>query len=441
LTKSELEALMRELIKNGDEYDRLDLKSSYDFNLKKDRIRLVKCISAIANTDSPYFEGMGYIVLGAKRGQLVGGFDALEKDATSADIHLCVGEYVDPVVSFSIERFKDEKLGWWGVIIIPPSLDTHVMNKEFRELNIRKGDVYVRHGDSIALGDRTDVDRLQRRKFKNTVDRLESEVRTLSKRIEQQQAQKPDLKLFFLDDKKNRHESLEVQPVFWEKTEEQIKEEASNEASINRLEKELEGFKTKMLTTRNAQMTTAAVSKINEELLKQKTLRYEYQKNDPAISRIIELNFILSNDGNTLAEGISIYLYFPRSLGLSASRKALQKPEVENPQWSQMASLIPFLTTSSHVSPYYPSAPPIPDIASPKYGGPEISETGEDLYAKYWLDKLLQHHGYSLSPVYLISPEYNVDIEVPCKIYAENVPGVVQATLRLGIRPKRTKQQ
>lgn len=439
MTKSKLEAFMREQIKNGDEYDRLDLKSSYDFNSKRDRIRLIKCIAAIANTDSCYFDGMGYIVLGAKRGQLVGGFDALEKDATSADIHLCVNEYVDPAVSFSIEKFKDEKLGWWGVIIIPPSLHTHVMNKEFRELNIRKGDIYVRHGDSIALADRIDIDRLQRRKFKNTVNRLESEIRTINKRIEQLQAQKPDLKLFFLDEKQNPQESLEVQPIFWEKTEEQLKEEAANEAKINGLEKEIEDFKSRMSTTLNTQMTTAVVSKLNGELFKRKTLRYEYQKNDPANSRIIELNFILSNDGNTLAEGICIYLYFPRSLGISASMKVFQKPDVENPLWSPIARVIPFLAISSHVSQYYPSAPPIPNIASPRYVGPEISETGEDLYAKYSLDKLLQHHRYSLNPVYFISPKYNLDIEMPYKIYAENVPGVSQATLRLCIRPKRTK--
>jgi len=129
MPKKDLEKLLREIIKKGDEHDKVELKSFYDFSQKKDKIRLVKCIAAIANSDSTYFDNKGYIVFGAKRGKLAGGFDVFEKDSTSANIQNCVRDYLDPKVQFSVERFKDSKVGWWGVIIIRPSSETHVFRK------------------------------------------------------------------------------------------------------------------------------------------------------------------------------------------------------------------------------------------------------------------------------------------------------------------------
>lgn len=156
MPKTDLEKLIRKLIRKGDEYDKVEVKSYYDFSQKRDKIRLVKCIAAIANSDSTYFDNIGYIVLGAKRGRLVGGFDDLEKDSTSANIHNWVRDYIEPKVNFTVERFKDPKVGWWGIIVIPPSFETHIFRKEYSDtnLNIRKGDVYVRHGDTITLADK-----------------------------------------------------------------------------------------------------------------------------------------------------------------------------------------------------------------------------------------------------------------------------------------------
>jgi len=250
MSKIDLEKRIRKIIKKGDEYDKLEVKCSYDLSQKRDRIRLVKCIAAIANSDSTYFDNTGYIVLGAKRGKLVGGFDALDKDSTSANIHNWVRDYIEPKANFTVERFNDPKVGWWGIIVIPPSFETHVFRKEYsdQKLTIRRGDVYVRDGDSTILAEKPDHDRLQRRKFQNTIDKFESKIESLEAKIEEQKSVQPDLKLYFTDEKNNLYEELEVYPFIIEKTSEEYLSELSEDKDIREIENELKNLRNEIDT-------------------------------------------------------------------------------------------------------------------------------------------------------------------------------------------------
>jgi|GEM_PF-3537300 len=439
MTKAKLKVLLKTLIKSGDETDKVELKSSFDFAIKKDRIRLVKCIAAIANTDSPFLDNSGYIILGAKRGHLVGGFNSLEQDSTSANIHAWVTNYIEPEIAFSVHRFHDKTVGWWGVIIIPPSIETHQIKQEYREdkLNIRKGDIYVRHGDLITLADSSDINRLQTRRFKNTFDKFESEMGVLRREIAEMKSLKPDLKLYFLDERNNQHESLEVQPVIWERTKEELEGEALNNARIVELEKQLAGLKHGLMTTYNAKKFSTASEKLREELSKRKTLRYEYQQNAPVNSRIIELKFMLFNNGSMAASGISLYVIFPVSLDLSATRRSFQG-DVENPSLEGIMKIFPnILSTSSNLSPMYPASAPAPDFVNPKSGGPDFTKNENENRVKYWMEKLLQGHSYVFDPIYFISPDNDLDMPISYSIYAENSPGAVQASLQLSLRPRR----
>lgn len=40
----------------------------------------------------------------------------------------------------------------------------------------------------------------------------------------------------------------------------------------------------------------------------------------------------------------------------------------------------------------------------------------------------MQTHGYTLDPIYLMSPDINLDTAISYSIYAENAPGVYLAT-------------
>jgi hypothetical protein len=438
MTDAQLEAFARELIQSGNETDKVELKSSFDFSIRKDRLRLVKLIAAIANSDSPHFDNKGYIILGAKRALLVGGFSALEKDSTSSDIRAWVTNYVEPDISFSVHRFQDNTVGSWGVIVIPPSSETHIIKIDFRDdkLSIRKGDIYVRHGDTISLADRADLDRLQSRKLKIALDGFKREIGALRQEVIDLKGAKPDLKLYLLDQNDNHHESLVVQPVLWKKTEEQRKAEMLNEGRIRSIEKELEDLNHKLITTSNTKRFSAVSKKLRDELGRLKTLRYDYYRNDPLQSRIIELRFILNNNGSSTAKGINLYIYFPTSVEVSETRKAFLK-EIENPSQEQLTRFVTSIATSgSYRFPQYANHVPNPDFVSPRSGGPEIAKTDTQYTAKYWAEKLMQSHGLSLSPIYLLSPETELDLPIEYGIYVENSPGATVATLQLSIRPK-----
>jgi len=446
MSKTDLEKLIRKVIRKGDEYDKVESKSFYDLSQKKDRIRLVKCIAAIANSDDTYFENKGYIILGAKRGKLVGGFDALEKDATSANIQNWVRDYIDPKVKFSLERFKDSKLGWWGVIIIPPSVETHVFRKEFSDPNIRRGDVYVRHGDSITLADKSDHDRLQRRKFQNTIDKLEGKIDRLEAKIEEQKALQPDLKLYFTDEKNNLHDEREVHPIFIEKTREEYLAELSEYQEIREIENKLKDLENEIDAGKcegisisiafNREKLINYEKALKKYLEKLKEFKVSYQKYLSQYSRVISLKFALFNAGNSLAEGITFYVYFPDNFKMSKELNFFDEPEFQEkkPKDPRRSSFADLFDSKSFIPEFH--SPYIPKVMDLTYGGPYI-KSNKSIKVEYWVNKLLHSHRHDFDPVYLLSPDQEMDINLEYSIYAENVAGKSEGTLLLKIRPEK----
>jgi len=449
MSQKDLAKLLREIIKKGDEYAKIEVKSSYDFSQKKNKIRLIKCIAAIANSDSTYFDNMGCIILGAKRGELVGGFNALEKDSTSANIHNWVKNYIEPKVSFSVERFEDPKVGWWGVIRILPSSEMHVFRKEYSDqnLNIRIGDVYVRDGDSIILADKSDHDRLQRRKFQNTIEKFESKIESLEAKIEEQKTVQPDLKLYFADEKNNLYEELDVQPIFDVKSRDEYLIELSEDQEIKEIENELMNLMNeKESGEREGISFSVGVKRVQledyEKALKEylkkikefKVATLEYLSK---FSQVISLNFALLNAGNILAEGITFYLSFPDNLIISKELDFFEKPNFHEkkptpPKRSLFADLLdsrPFIPeiTSSF----------IPEVKDFSYGGPIIEKSNKSMKAEYWVKKLLHGHMHFFDPVYLLAPDHGKEINLEYSIYAENVAGESEGTLLLKIKPKK----
>lgn len=448
MARTELEKLIRKLIRKGDEYDKFEVKSSYDLSQKRDRIRLVKCIAAIANSDSTYFDNIGYIVLGAKRGKLGGGFDALEKDSTSANIHNWVRNYIEPRVNFSVERFKDPMVGCWGVIVIPPSSEMHVFRKEYSDLNlnIRIGDVYVRHGDSITLADKSDHDRLQRRKFQSTIDEFKSEIKTLKQEIKEQKALQPDLKLYFTDEKSNLNDELEVQPVFIEKTREEYLSELSEDKEIREIENKLKDLRNEIDTGKREGISISIeLSKVKlidyekalkDYLEKLKEFKVSYQKYLSQHSQVISLEFALFNAGNYLAEGITFYIYFPDGLEMSKELNFFDEPEFheKKPRDSRRSSFADLFDSKLFI-PELPSI--IPKNIDLTYGGPYINKSKKSIEVEYWVNKLLHGHIRNFDPVYLLSPDREIDINLEYSIYAENVAGKSEGTLILKIKPEK----
>lgn len=448
MPKAELETFLRELIIKGDEFDKVEMKSFYDLSQKRDRIRLLKCIAAIANSDSTYFENTGYIILGAERGKLVGGFDALEKDSTSADIQTCVRDFIEPNATFSVERFKDPDVGWWGVIVIPTSSETYVFRQEYsdQKLTIRRGDIYVRAGDSIRLADKSDHDRLQRRKFQNILNEFRGEIETLKEEIRKQKDFKPDMNLFFVDEKSNLFNELEVHPRFIEKTKEEYERELLEDREIREITDELNNLSDKIDKPEQEGISILLglnIAKIEDYkkalkgyLKKFKEFKVSYSKYLSQSSQIISLKFALSNIGNSLAEGITFYVYFPDDLRVSKELDFFDKPEFNeekprDPRRSPFADFYNSKLLFPKVSSF--EIPPVRDFS---YGGPYVDKSEKTKVVKYWANKLLHQHIHYFDPVNLLCPKNEIDINLKYVIYAENASGEFEGNLLLKIRPK-----
>jgi hypothetical protein len=229
-----------------------------------------------------------------------------------------VKDYVDPKVIFSVQRFEDPEVGWWGVIVIPPSTETHVFRKEYSDqsLNIRKGDVYVRSGDSIILADKSEHDRLQRRKFQNTIREFERKIEVLEAKIEEQKSIQPDLKLYFTDKKKNLFEGLDVRPIFIVKSRDELLTGISEEQEIKEIKNELVKLKNEIKTSESGGISFSVglnrvqledyEKALKEYLGKLKEFKLVYEEYLSKFSQVISLNFALQNEGKSLAQGVTL---------------------------------------------------------------------------------------------------------------------------------------
>ena len=174
---SATEKTVRDLIRGGYELPKVEFKSDLKVGIASDplslskiaRAKLAKLASSIANTDSDELDNCGYIILGAKRGEIIGGVEALAHDATSAKWVQQINAYLDPPMRLKVVSFKDSQKGWFGAIVIPasdPHERPHFINKGYcsDKLVLRKGECYVRIGDTTELARPADYHRMYMQK-------------------------------------------------------------------------------------------------------------------------------------------------------------------------------------------------------------------------------------------------------------------------------------
>lgn len=251
--------------------------------------------------------------------------------------------------------------------------------------------------------------------------------------------------MYFTDEKNNLHDEIEVQPIFIEKTSEEYLSELSEDKDIREIENELKDLRNEIDTGKRQGISISIdfsrvklldyEKALKEYLEKLKEFKVSYQKYLSQYSQVISLKFALFNAGNSLAEGITFYIYFPDDFEISKELNFFDEPEFHEKKPRDLRRS-PFsdLLSSKLLMPEFPS-PYIPKVIDFTYGGPYINKSNKSIEVEYWANKLLQGHRHYFDPVYLLSPDHEMDINLKYSIYAENVAGESEGTLLLKIRP------
>lgn len=185
---TDLEALLRRLISQGAEGPKVDFKKMLALSDKAAQAELAKDISSIANTDDEaHLDDFGYIIIGAERGQLVGGVGDLSGDVDKLQAQLTdlIKGYVGPVPQFSISAFDDSSVGRWGVIVVPPSArQPHLLVRDGAG-EVVKHEWWVRVNDTKERAGPHDYGRILAKATRREVRPLELEVQRLALKVDQ----------------------------------------------------------------------------------------------------------------------------------------------------------------------------------------------------------------------------------------------------------------
>ncbi len=194
-TREGLEELARRLIDEGVEA-KADLKSTFAVDTAHRKIEFCKDLSAIANTDDHRLDDHGYIIIGAKRGTLIGGVDTWKdvgEDNFSATLTNIAKKYLAPVPAFNFVSYQDDDVGHWGVIVIPPSpSQPHIFIKEVSG-DPAKHEWFVRINDITERAGPSDYARVLSKAASRAVKPLETELQRLVLKVERLEGQAPNL--------------------------------------------------------------------------------------------------------------------------------------------------------------------------------------------------------------------------------------------------------
>jgi hypothetical protein len=313
----DLEKLIRELIMAGGEGNKVDLKSETDFKSNEGRMRLAKLISAIANTDDPLYGNCGYIVFGAKRGEILGGMEALSEDNVSASVNQSINAFLDPQVRFNIRTFKDGDNGVFAVFAISPSTPQerpHFIAKDGNDgkSNIYKGQCFVRYGDRIELAQRSDYERLYAARYQQEINRLRS-------MLEERDQQRPNADVV-VKSESGLAQSCEAKVVSYTERpdiEERVQKERDRYLNPPRPYESLG-------TGAGAFIVASYLSNPllfpSQQYDPQEVERYlplyrkylqELDKYNDAKAKLYELHLVLHNDGTVPTENLTLILTFP----------------------------------------------------------------------------------------------------------------------------------
>lgn len=194
-TRDELEALLRRIVVQGPEGPKVDFKRVLGLGDKAAQTELAKDIASIANTDDePRFDDLGFVILGAERGSLVGGVTELAGDLDKLQARLTdvIKGFVSPVPAFSIVSFQDASVGTWGALVIPPSAQQpHVFIRD-GAADVVKHEWWVRVNDTKERAGAHDYGRFQAKAVSRIVRPLERELARIALLVEQRR-DAPDL--------------------------------------------------------------------------------------------------------------------------------------------------------------------------------------------------------------------------------------------------------
>lgn len=171
------EQIARALVERGHESPKVDFKEALELRAKRTQATLARLVLAIANTDSDELDDVGYVIVGARRREIVGRCDEFGEDSFCASLPTTLNNYIDPPARVEIKGFEDPKVGWFGAIIVKPSrmMRPHLVAKEYTDAQgtvMRKDECYVRRGESVLFAGRSDLDRMYQQRFGPELDRL-----------------------------------------------------------------------------------------------------------------------------------------------------------------------------------------------------------------------------------------------------------------------------
>jgi len=177
------------------------------------------------------------------------------------------------------------------------------------------------------------------------------------------------------------------------------------------------------------------LDKYIEEMLKYYKKEYKFKELQ---SRLIELNFIIINNGNLPAEDIDIFMHFPDGFVMFSEDELPKKPkEPEKPipprTQQEMISNFQKSLIPSFPSPYIPSII-TPNINRNLSSGPQIRKTNS-YEVKYDLDKLKHGMQIYLKPVYILfeSIDLTKSFKISYSILADNLPEPSNGNLNIVI--------
>lgn len=421
---SELQDICEELIRSRIEGAKVDLKTKISFNSKKNIAELAKLVSAIANTDSAVLGNVGYIILGAKRGELTGGLFELAKDNTSANLQKAVNNYLTPPVDFEVFSFKDDKVGYWGVVVVPESVKVpHFIAREYsdeKESVFKKNECYVRRGDSTGLSGPEDFNRMYIKKLKGFEERLSRlEEAIISKKAEN----KPELHLSFLDkDNRNLGRETEISLGYYPN-----KEVAKALQVID----DMFAPKRMSVSEDRSRHQAAILSSIlgvhrKDSATYKKELKEYYRdviKRRTLRACSFELKLGIGNRGEKPASDVLVIISFP---GCKAYKDddfltGMEKPKIDIYPPLKGISTTDYLKESSF----------------PKSVGVKVKNTSKDTEVRFEIEKAKHKLIKPLPEVYLTCPTdkkgYS-ELKIPYKIHCDQLPELVKGNLKLMVK-------
>ncbi len=180
------------------------------------------------------------------------------------------------------------------------------------------------------------------------------------------------------------------------------------------------------------------LDKYIEEMLKYYKKEYKFKKLQ---SRLIELKFIIINNGNLPAEDIDIFMHFPDGFVMFSEDELPKKPKEPEKPISPRTQQEMISNFQKSLIPNFPSSY-VPSIITPNINrnlssGPQIRKTNS-YEVKYDLDKLKHGMQIYLKPVYILfkSIDLTKSFKISYSILADNLPEPSNGNLHILILNK-----